>query len=260
SRGIAGLRYTAGLFGGAAIYAMAARRYMETFGAKAESFGWVALAARRWAQLNPRAVFREPLTMEAYLSARWIVEPLRLYDCAVPVNGGIAVVITSAERAPDLKQPPVYILGMGQGHRGMPQRRGYEPGLASGGSLAKEKAFAMAHISTADVDVVQFYDAFTYLTLLSLEEYGFCGKGEAKDFVLDGGIAPGGRLAVNTGGGHLSGYYLQGMTPVAEGVLQARGTAGARQCAKHDVVLVTNDGGCLEYHACLVLSPHKRVA
>src|SRR5690606_22853298 len=109
SRGIAGLRYTAGLFGGAAIYAMAARRYMETFGAKAESFGWVALAARRWAQLNPRAVFREPLTMEAYLSARWIVEPLRLYDCAVPVNGGIAVVITSAERAPDLKQPPVYI-------------------------------------------------------------------------------------------------------------------------------------------------------
>jgi acetyl-CoA acetyltransferase len=257
SRGIDGLRYSAGLFGGPAVYALAARRYMAAYGATSESLAAVALAARAWAQANPRAVFRSPLTREDYFASRWIVEPFRLYDCAVPVNGAIAVIVTTAERAADLAQTPVHLLGAGQGHRGEPDRRGHEPSLSSGGGLAKATAFRMAGVETADIDVCQIYDAFTYSTLVTLEEYGFCGRGEAKDFVLDGAIAPGGRLPVNTGGGHLSGYYLQGMTPVSEAVLQARGDAGARQCARHDLVLATNDGGRFEHHACLVMSRHR---
>jgi acetyl-CoA acetyltransferase len=198
--------------------------------------------------------------MEDYLASRWIVEPFRLYDCANPVNGAIAVVVTTAERAADLKQPPVHILGMGQGHPGTPDFRGAPREISGGGVLAKETAFRMAGIGVGDVDIAQIYDAFTYSTLVVLEDYGFCGRGEAKNFVMDGRIAPGGTLPVNTGGGHLSGYYVQGMTPVSEGVIQARGHGGARQCAKRDVVLVTNDGGCLDYHACLVLSPERKSA
>ena len=257
SRGIDGLRYSAGLFGGPAVYALAARRYMAAYGDAAEGLAAVATSARSWAAMNPRAVFRAPLTRDAYFASRWIVEPFRLYDCAVPVNGAIAVIVTTAERAQDLKQIPVHLLGAGQGHRGLPDRRGHEPNLTSGGGLAKQTAFQMAGVETADIDVCQIYDAFTYSTLVTLEEYGFCGRGEAKDFVLDGAIAPGGRLAVNTGGGHLSGYYLQGMTPVSEAVIQARGAASERQCARHDLVLATNDGGRFEHHACLVMSRHK---
>src|SRR5277367_5003251 len=119
---------------------------------------------------------------------------------------------------------------MGQGHPGTPDLAGAERETTSGGLVARDIAFAMAGVGLADIDMCQIYDAFTYSTLLTLEEYGFCGRGEAQDFVRDGRIAPGGALPVNTGGGHLSGYYLQGMTPVSEGVIQARGQAGARQC------------------------------
>jgi acetyl-CoA acetyltransferase len=252
-RGIEGLRYAAGLYGGPAMYAMEAARYAHDHGSLDEGLCAVALAARQWAGLNPRAMFRSALTREDYFHARWIVEPLRLYDCAVPVNGAIAVIVTSSERAADLRQPPAHILGMGQGHPGA-------PGLTSGAGLAARSAFSAASVGVEDVEVCQIYDAFTFSTLFTLEAYGFCGPGEGRDFVLDGALAPGGRLPVNTGGGHLSGYYLQGMTPVSEGVLQARGAAGARQCAKRDVVLVTNDGGRFEYHGCLILSPHRSLA
>ena len=258
--GIGELRYAAGLFGGPAVYAMAARRYIATYGAPPEAFGAVALAARQWAMMNPRAMFRQPLTMAAYLASRPIVEPLRLFDCAMPVNGGIAVVVTTGERADDLRQPPVHIIGMGQGHPGTPDQAGSERELTSGGRVARDGAFAMAGIALGDVDICEIYDAFTYSTLLTLEEYGFCGRGEAAAFVRDGRIAPGGTLPVNTGGGHLSGFYLQGMTPVAEGVIQARGQAGARQCIRHDIVLATNEGGRFDHHGCLVLSPHRRAA
>jgi acetyl-CoA acetyltransferase len=258
SRGIEGLRYSAGLYGGPAMYALAAKRYEHLYGPLGEGLCAIARAARAWAGLNPRAVFREALTREAYFASRWIVEPFRLYDCAVPVNGAIAVIVTTAERARDLAQPPAHILGMGQGHPGTPDRAGFEPGLSSGGGQAKAAAFAQAGVDLSDVDVCEIYDAFTYSTLITLEEYGFCGRGEGREFVLDAALAPGGRLAVNTGGGQLSGYYLQGMTPVSEAVLQARGSAGERQCARHDIVLATNDGGRFDHHACMVLSPHAR--
>lgn len=128
--------------------------------------------------------------------------------------------------------------------------------MHSGAARARDIAFGMAGITLADVDQCQIYDAFSYITLLTLEEYGFCQKGEGGPFVASGVTGPGGALPTNTGGGHLSGFYLQGMTPVAEAVIQARGQAGERQCARHDIVLVTNEGGRFDHHACLVLSPH----
>jgi acetyl-CoA acetyltransferase len=252
--GLESLRYAAGLFGGAGIFALSARRYMELYGATNEHFGAVALAARAWARDNPLAVFRDPLTIDDYLASRWIAEPLRLYDCAVPVNGAIAVLVTTVQRAADLGQPPVYVLGMGQGHPGALEQSGFERGLRGGAPIARDTAFSMADVTLADISLCQFYDAFTFMTLNALEAYGFCQPGEAGDFVASGAIGPGGKLPVNTGGGHLSGYYLQGMTPVSEAVIQLRGHAGARQCDRRDFALVTNEGGRLDHHACLVLS------
>ena len=259
SQGMSGLRYSAGLFGGAAVFAMAARRHMALFGTLEVHFGAMAIATREWAIRNPQALLRTPLSMNDYLAARWIAEPFRLYDCAMPANGGIAVVVSATERAMDLAQPPVHILGVGQGHPGTPESRGFEPEVHSGAAQAGKMAFKMAGVGPTDVDICQLYDAFSYLPMLALEDYGFCAKGESGPFVASGVTAPGGALPVNTGGGHLSGCYLQGMTPVCEAVIQARGQAGERQCAKHDVILVSNEGGRFDHHASLILSPHPKV-
>jgi acetyl-CoA acetyltransferase len=122
--------------------------------------------------------------------------------------------------------------------------------------MAKDKAFAMAGVGVGDVDVLQAYDCYTYTVLVTLEDYGFCKKGEGGPFAASGALAPGGDLPTNTGGGQLSAYYMWGMTPMSEGVIQARGQGGERQVAKHDVVLVTGNGGILDHHSTLVLSPH----
>ena len=150
-----------------------------------------------------------------------------------------------------LRQPPVHVWGFGQGHPGG------DPidTLTSGAPLAKEVAFGMAGIEIADVDVAELYDCYTFTVLVTLEDYGFCPKGESGRFVEDGTIGPGGRLPVNTGGGQLSSFYMWGMTPVSEGVIQARGQGGARQVDAHDVVLVSGNGGILSTHSTLVLSP-----
>ena len=254
-QGLRGLRYSSGLIGGVASHAMIAQRYMKQYQVTSEHLGAVAISNRRWAQLNPDAVLRKPLTMEEYLASRLIVEPFRLFDCAMPVNGAIAVIVSAADQATDLRQPPVYIYGMGQGHRGYPNQAGY-PELSTGATLCGEMALQMAGLTVADINQAQIYDAFTFNTLLMLEAYGFCEPGQAGPFVLGGATAPGGSLPTNTGGGHLSGFYLQGMTPVAEAIVQARGQAGERQ-SRNDVVLATNEGGQFDYHACLLVGPHK---
>lgn len=256
-QGLRGLRYSTGLIGGVASHAMVARRVMHERGYTAEHLGAVAISNRRWASLNPAALLREPLTMEQYLAARWIVEPFRLFDCAMPVNGAVAVIVSAADAARALRQPPVYIHGMGQGHRGYPQQAGFGE-VSSGAALAGGLALEMAGLQARDIDIAEIYDAFTFNTLLMLEEYGLCGRGTAGELVASGATGPGGRLPTNTGGGHLSGSYLQGMTPVAEAIVQARGQGGARQCARHDIVLATNEGGQFDYHACLLLGPHDR--
>lgn len=255
--GVAGLRYSSGIFGAPALFAMSARRHMALYGTRPEHFGTVAVAARAWASMNPRAVFRDPLTLEDYFAGRPIAEPFRLHDCAIPVDGGIAVIVSAVDAFTGLKQPPVHILGVGQGHPATVQHRDAEDSAHAGVGRARTTAFAMARISLAEVDMAHLYDAFTYMSLVALEEYGFCARGEAGPFVAGGNTSPGGSLPVNTGGGHLSGYYLQGMTPLSEAIIQVRGQAGARQCKRHDVALVTNVGGNFDYHACAILGSRE---
>jgi len=247
-----GLNAAYGQFGVNALYALVARRHMHRYGTTNEHLGAVAVAERAWANRNPAAQFHEaPLTLEEYHRSRWIVEPFHLLDCCLVSNGGAAVIVTSAERARNLRQPPVYVWGFGQGHPGG------DPidTLTSGAPLAKKLAFTMAGIGSSDVDVAELYDCYTFTVLVTLEDYGFCPKGESGRFVEDGTIGPGGRLPVNTGGGQLSSFYMWGMTPVSEGVIQARGQGGARQVDEHDVVLVSGNGGILSTHSTLVLSP-----
>jgi acetyl-CoA acetyltransferase len=247
-----GLNAAYGQFGVNALYALVAKRHMHRFGTTNDHLGAVAVAERAWANSNPAAQFHEtPLTIEDYHRSRWIVEPFHLLDCCLVSNGGAAVIVTSADRARSLRQPPVYVWGFGQGHPGG------DPidTLTSGAPLAKRTAFAMAGIETSDVDVAELYDCYTFTVLVTLEDYGFCAKGESGPFVADGSIGPGGRLPVNTGGGQLSSFYMWGMTPVSEGVIQARGQGGARQTEKRDVILVSGNGGILSTHSALVLSP-----
>ena len=208
----------------------------------------------RWAALNPAAQLREPITLADHQASRWIVEPFHLLDCCLVSNGGIAVIVTTAERAAALAQPPVHVLGWAQAHPGHYLRRDPDFGLVSGAASAGPAALAMAGLDLADVDVVELYDCYTFTVLLTLEDYGFCAKGEGGPFVASGVLGPAGKLRLNTGGGQLSGYYMWGMTPLSEAVIQARGHGGARQSPAHDVVLVSGNGGVLDHHATLVLA------
>lgn len=240
-----------GLFGINAHYAMVARRHMHVYGTSTDHLGAIAVAERQWANRNPAAQFYDtPMTLADYHHSRWVVEPFHLFDCCLVSNGGLAVIVTSAERASDRKRPPIYILGMGQGHPGGDPAET----LTSGAALAKATAFPMAGITTADIDVAELYDCYTFTVLVTLEDYGFCGKGEGGPFVVDGRIAPGGVLPVNTGGGQLSAFYMWGMTPVSEAVIQLRGDGGERQVPGASVALVSGNGGILSTHATLVLS------
>jgi acetyl-CoA acetyltransferase len=169
-------------------------------------------------------------------------------------NGGVAVIVTTSARAKQLAQPPVYMWGAAQTHPGYPRRRGSEFGLVSGAAVSGPAAMTMAGISPSEIDVLEIYDCYTYTVLLTLEDYGFCAKGEGGPFVEEGILAPGARLPTNTGGGQLSSFYLWGMTPLSEAIIQARGQGGIRQAPHHDVVLVSGNGGTLDRHATLVLS------
>jgi acetyl-CoA acetyltransferase len=240
-----------GYFGVNAMYALVARRHMHRYGTTQDHLGAVAVAQRRWANLNPAAQLHEQtLTLAAYHGSRWIVEPFHLYDCCLVSNGGLAVIVTGRERARDAPKPPVYIRGMAQGHLGG------DPSdtLSSGAVLTREPALGMAGLTLGDVGVVELYDCYTFTVLVTLEDYGFCAKGEGGPFAAEHATGPGGRLALNTGGGQLSSFYMWGMTPVSEGVIQVRGEGGRRQVPQHDVALVSGNGGVLSTHATLVLA------
>lgn len=257
-RGMAGLYAAAGYFGANTPYALAARRHMAEYGTTQDQLGIIAVGQRQWATMNPLAQMRTPITLEDYHNSRWIIEPLHLLDCCLVSNGAVAVIVSSAEAAKEMPQPPVYVLGMGQGHPGDTNRAGCDWETQTGARLAAQTAYAMAGLGPGDIDICQIYDCYTYTVLVTLEDYGFCKKGEGGPFVEDGKLGPGGSLPTNTGGGELSGYYMWGMTPLSEGIIQARGQGGERQVAKNDTVLVTGNGGSLSYHACLILSPHQR--
>jgi acetyl-CoA acetyltransferase len=255
---LSAITFAPALYGVNAGYALVARRHMERYGTTSEQLGAVAVAERAWAAKSPLAQKRDPITIEDHQRSRWIVEPLHLLDCCLVSNGGIAIVLTRAERARDAAEVPVYIWGGSQAHPGYTMERGCEQGLVSGAALAGPAAMKMAGISPSDVDVCELYDCYTFTVLVTLEDYGFCAKGEGGPFVASGVLGPGGALPTNTGGGELSGYYLQGMTPLSEAVIQARGQGGERQVPKRDVVLVSGNGGILDFHCTLVLSPHEK--
>ncbi|POX58145.1 sterol carrier protein [Streptomyces sp. Ru62] len=255
--GWAGLREASGFVNPSTQYALAARRHMREFGTTSEQFGAIAVAQRAWAAMNPLAQLRTPITLADHQASRFVVEPFHLLDCCLVSNGGAAVIVTSGERAAELAQPPVSVLGWGQAHPGHRWRRDDAFGLVSGAARSGPAALGMAGIGVDDVDVVELYDCYTYTVLLTLEDYGFCEKGEGGAFVSTPGVlGPGGSLPLNTGGGQLSSYYMWGMTPLAEAVIQARGQAGERQVDRHDVVLVSGNGGFLDHHSTLVLGGH----
>ena len=259
-RGLGALPAAAGLKAAPERYAVAARRHMHAYGTTSEQFGAVAVAARQWAAMNPHAQMRDPITLEDHQSSRMIADPLRLLDCCLVSNGAIAIIVTSADRAASLRRPPVHVWGWGQAHPGYVNRRGSEFGLVTGAARSGPEALKMAGVSVRDIDVRELYDCFTYTTVVTLEDYGFCEKGEGGPLAASGALGPGGELPTNTGGGELSSYYMWGMTPLSEAVIQARGQGGERQVAKHDLIMVSGNGGVLDFHATLVLSPHRKEA
>lgn len=243
-----------GFAGAIPMYAMGAQRHMDTYGTTQEQLGQIAISQREWAGMNERATMRKPLDMDAYHASPWVVEPFHVLDCCLVSNGGVAVIVTSAERAKDMAQPPVYIRGFGQAHNHDVGHAGHDPLLEGPGAKAGPRALAMADAKLADITQCQLYDCYTYTVLVTLEDYGFCPRGEGGAFVADGKLGPGGSLPTNTGGGELSSFYMWGMTPVTEGVIQARGQGGERQ-QPNDLILVTGNGGVLNYHSNLLLSP-----
>jgi acetyl-CoA acetyltransferase len=252
--GFGSLPFAYGAYGPANVgYAFALRRHMHLYGTTHDQLGTIAVGQREWALKNERAQMKKPMTLEDYHASRWIVEPLHLFDCCLVSNGGIAVIVTTAERARDLQQPPVYLLGFGQGAPGDNQRAGREPGINTGAKRSGELALRMAGVELDDVDVLEIYDCYTYTVLVTLEDYGFCAKGEGGAFVEDGKLAPRGSLPTNTGGGQLSSFYMWGFTPLSEGVIQARGHGGERQVDEHDLVLVSGNGGVLNWHSTTIL-------
>lgn len=254
-----GINAAGGMYSANTFYALAARRHMAKYGTTQDHFGHIAVAQRDWAQLNPIAQFHgRPLTLEEYHASRYIAEPFHLFDCCLVSNGGVAVIVTSLDRARDLAQPPVRVLGWAQAHPGNAGVRNDDFGLVSGAASAGPRALKMADTTLDEIDVIEVYDCYTFTALLTLEDYGFVPKGEGGPALSEPGmLGPGGKLKVNTGGGELSAFYMWGMTPVHEAVVQARGQGGDRQVDRHDRVLVSGNGGILDYHSTLVLGTDR---
>jgi acetyl-CoA acetyltransferase len=231
-------------------YALAASRHMHQFGTSRENLADVAVAARAWAQLNPEAFVREPLTRADVLASRRVSDPLTVRDCCLVTDGAGAFVLTRADRARRLRQAPVYVLGNATAVWN--RQVSSMPDLTvTAARQSGAEAFAMAGLLPHDVDVVQLYDAFTINTILFLEDLGFCAKGEGGAFVSGGAIAPGGRLPVNTNGGGLSCVHpgMYGIFAVIEAVRQLRGQAGARQVVGAQTALAHGNGGMLSSQA-----------
>ncbi len=255
--GWGGLLMATGVTGANTMYALAARRHMLRYGTTTEDFAAIAVAQRAWAVHNPRAQMRDPITIEDHHASRWIADPFRKLDCCLVSNGGVAVIVTTEERAASLAKPPVHVLGWAQSHPGRLFDRDPNFGLVTGAARSGPEALAMAGLKLSDVQVAELYDCYTFTVLVSLEDYGFCEKGEGGAFVSSGAIGPQGSLKLNTGGGQLSSYYMWGMTPLSEAIIQVRGEGGDRQVHPHDVALVSGNGGILDHHATLLLGSER---
>jgi acetyl-CoA acetyltransferase len=240
------------------MYALAASRHMHEYGTTREQLAEVAVAARAWAKLNPKAFVRDDLSVEDVLDSRMVSSPLSVLDCCLVTDGGGAMLVTSAGRARDLRKPPVFLLGAGEAHwhRNISQMSNL---TVSAAAEAGPRAYRMAKIGPEDVDVAMLYDAFTINTVLFLEDLGFCKKGEGGAFVSGGRISPGGELAVNTSGGGLSYNHpgMYGLLLLVEATRQIRGECGERQVADANVALVHGNGGVLSSQVSAVLGSEE---
>jgi len=227
--------------------AMVARRYMHLYGATSEDFGRVAVAGRKHAANNPAAWFHnQPITLEEHQASRWIVDPLHLLDCCQESDGGQALVVVSAERARDLPNRPALIVAgaQGAGEEQWTMTSFFRDDIAQLPEMkvVADELWSSSGLTPADIQTAILYDHFTPYVLMQLEEFGFCGRGEAKDFIADGALEIGGRLPINTHGGQLGEAYIHGMNGIAEAVRQIRGTS-VNQVDSVENVLVTAGTG-----------------
>jgi acetyl-CoA acetyltransferase len=249
-----------GQFGATGGYAMAARRAMHELNTGPETWKEIAIGQRKWANLNPAAImYNRSLSYDDYYNARFVVEPFRLYDNCLISDGGRACVVTSVERARDLKYPPAVIMGIGQHNPSYDILDIPRVDKPTGAKLSGEIALKMAGITLNDIDACQIYDCFTYTVEVTLQDYGFFQPGEGRDWFKGGTIAPGGRMPVNTSGGLLSEAYYMGLTPLTEGAMQIMGRCGERQLGpktstkEPEIILCSDNGGILQTHSTTIL-------
>lgn len=240
-------------------YALAATRHMAEFGTTSEQLAAIAVSTRQWAAFNPRAKHRAPITVDDVLASPLIVDPLHRLDCCVLTDGAGAVIMTRADRARDLRQPPVYVLGCATAHtHGMVISQ--MPDLTrTAGSTSGPLALKRAGVTVGDIDVLETYDSFTITVLLALEDIGFCGKGEGGAFVSDGALAPGGTLPTNTSGGGLSYTHpgMFGIFLIVEAVRQLRGARGDGQVPGAELAVAHGCGGMLSATGTIVLGKDR---
>ncbi|HET7579191.1 MAG TPA: acetyl-CoA acetyltransferase [Bacillales bacterium] len=235
-------------------YALAAMRHMYQYGTSSEQLAEIAVATRKWASMNEKAMMREPIDIEDVLASRWIAEPLHLLDCCLVTDGGGAIVVASAKAAANAKKPPVWILGHGETHThntiaNMPDL------TVTGARESGRQAFEMAGVTHNELDVVEIYDSFTITVLLTLEALGFCKPGEGGDFVSGQRTAPGGEFPMNTNGGGLSYCHpgMYGIFLLIEAARQLRGECGHRQVKNAKLALVNGTGGVLSSASTVIL-------
>ena len=227
----------------AQLYAPMARRHMELYGTTVAQFGEVAVACRMHALLNDNAVMKKPITLDDHRNSRMIADPFRLLDCSLESDGGAAVIVSAADRAADLRQRRVFIAGVAEGHPDSPGSITQRPDMTSLGiAKAAKRAFAMAGVTPADIQVAEIYDCFTYAVIRQLEDLGFCAKGEGGPFVEGGRLCLGGGLPTNTHGGLLSQAHVWGLNHIVELVRQLRWDAGRAQVRGVELGLVTGYG------------------
>jgi acetyl-CoA acetyltransferase len=242
-----------GYYGAVAAHAFGATRHMHEYGTTRDQFGAIAVAFRDHALRNPVAVMKKKLTLEDYRAGRMIVAPFGLYDCSLQTDAAGAVVVTSAERARDLRRRPVLIKGFGT-HNNLSGWFNKDNLTHTGAIEAGKTAYAMAGVGPEDIDFAQIYDCFTYMVLVQLEDYGFCKKGEGGAFAASGALALDGALPTNTSGGQLSEAHAEGMLQIVEGVHQLQGGYGTdRQVPGAEIGLVSGHGGNTVCESCLIL-------
>jgi acetyl-CoA acetyltransferase len=243
-----------GTLGPTTTFTIPALRYMKDYGLTHEQLAYVAVAQRRWAAKNPRAAFRDPITVDDVLASRMVAYPFHLLECCLVTDGGGALVITSADRAGDFPKPPVYVLGTGESSETPMISQMVDFTESQMFRLAGQAAFAEAGITPADVGHLMIYDAFAHVPIYGLEALGFVAKGEAGAFIAEGNTEPGGALPLNTNGGGLSYTHtgMYGMFAIQEGVRQIRGEAAA-QVAGPEISVVLGNGGMFATAGALVL-------